>query len=597
MNLTSFMKEVDALSGCMSAESIAAFLHDHARSIPEWERERFLERLASFKEKSQDVDQTADDGGQTPLTGEQGRMDRLADESLDRELEENSGELAQIEEGELSLEQVLDEEYDDWYDREEEEFFYEDPQGIERIVGKSCQLVHTCVDHERYHDAYVLASRLLGLTVVAYGEYGGEDLTLEDLVREELLALDYKRFVLEALIAAYWGNASEERPEALYRVLEDSRCDEVTLEMLMQESQEELDAFPAFLTSWIGYLGQLKGGLPQRLMQEAVALTGDPGDLLDVARRYPDCHPGLYIQVLEQCRDSGQDERLLEIGREALERIPSSVRIRSRAAFLTAEAALKLGAQAEAEMCWLEAFRSEPCVTAYLRLLTECRDQERGSLQKEAEKIYGEIFSSTADKEKSWYTPERKTYLSLLFFSGRPLQMVEEGMGEDRALGWSSTFMKEGMALLFLYLYEGETLLAGCREMCRRYVAAIGFRREDYQKGTHQEIGPADGQTDALFFWERFVSWRRQAPSISEADAGLLIKKLEDWVQKRVDKIMEKSRRNYYGECAAFIAALGEVEESWGQRGGKAALMESYRGRYSRRRAFHQEMRAYGYRG
>ena len=109
---------------------------------------------------------------------------------------------------------MLDEEYDDWYDREEEEFFYEDPQGIERIVGKSCQLVHTCVDHERYHDAYVLASRLLGLTVVAYGEYGGEDLTLEDLVREELLALDYKQFVLEALIAAYWGNAPEWRPEA-----------------------------------------------------------------------------------------------------------------------------------------------------------------------------------------------------------------------------------------------------------------------------------------------------------------------------------------------------------------------------------------------
>lgn len=53
-----------------------------------------------------------------------------------------------------------------------------------------------------------------GSKVAAYGEYGGEDLALEDLVQEELLALDYKQFVLEALIAAYWGNAPEWRPEA-----------------------------------------------------------------------------------------------------------------------------------------------------------------------------------------------------------------------------------------------------------------------------------------------------------------------------------------------------------------------------------------------
>ena len=30
---------------------------------------------------------------------------------------------------------------------------------------------------------------------------------------------------------------------------------------------------------------------------------------------------------------------------------------------------------------------------------------------------------------------------------------------------------------------------------------------------------------------------------------------------------MDANRRNYYGECAAYIAALGEVRESMGEMG------------------------------
>lgn len=58
---------------------------------------------------------------------------------------------------------------------------------------------------------------------------------------------------------------------------------------------------------------------------------------------------------------------------------------------------------------------------------------------------------------------------------------------------------------------------------------------------------------------------------------------------------MSENRRNYYGECAAYIAALGEVQESWGEKGAKQRLMTLYRDKYSRRSAFRQEMRRYGW--
>jgi len=66
---------------------------------------------------------------------------------------------------------------------------------------------------------------------------------------------------------------------------------------------------------------------------------------------------------------------------------------------------------------------------------------------------------------------------------------------------------------------------------------------------------------------------------------------------KRTKGIMEANRRNYYGECAAFIAALGEVKESLGETDAKQKLMTSYKEKYPRRSAFRAEMKFYGWRG
>ena len=46
--------------------------------------------------------------------------------------------------------------------------------------------------------------------------------------------------------------------------------------------------------------------------------------------------------------------------------------------------------------------------------------------------------------------------------------------------------------------------------------------------------------------------------------------------------------------CAAFIAAFGEVQESLGNPNAKAQIMNQYQSEYSRRTAFHRELKAYG---
>ena len=73
------------------------------------------------------------------------------------------------------------------------------------------------------------------------------------------------------------------------------------------------------------------------------------------------------------------------------------------------------------------------------------------------------------------------------------------------------------------------------------------------------------------------------------------IKRITALLEGRTAGIMDANRRNYYGECAAYIAALGEVRESVGEMGAKQKLMTSYKEMYPRRSAFREEMRKYGW--
>ena len=96
-------------------------------------------------------------------------------------------------------------------------------------------------------------------------------------------------------------------------------------------------------------------------------------------------------------------------------------------------------------------------------------------------------------------------------------------------------------------------------------------------------------------FCQLFVKWKSMVQM--EADirnrAG---KRITELMEKRTEGIMNANRRNYYGECAAYIAALGEVRESMGELGAKQSLMTSYKNVYPRRSAFREEMRRFGWR-
>ena len=162
-------------------------------------------------------------------------------------------------------------------------------------------------------------------------------------------------------------------------------------------------------------------------------------------------------------------------------------------------------------------------------------------------------------------------------------------MNEKEGLGWSMTFMKQGLALMMLLLFSGEELPIGLKSMQSIAYSACGFSAEKYYKG----ITETNRESGEVLFSKLYDRWKKEI-SLSEDEISLWLDRIEKWIELRVRGIMENNRRNYYGECAAFIAAFGEVQESRGKTNAKASIMNQYRSEYSRRSAFHRELRAYG---
>ena len=600
MNFTQFLKAVDQAAAAMSKEQLAEFIHDTARTLPENQREDFLAEMLLFA-----------GGKETHICPELSKADQEAAADFEQKRSFLRTRLERMESGELCLEGSLNPEYDDWYSSAEEEFLYSDPEGILDIIEEACRFVHQCVDCEEYQAACELTGILIGLDIMVggeYQEYTDEPININDLKSYHLGNVDYRTLVIDAARGAYCASALSERADELYITLMNSGRRDITLEMILQGGRE-LPEIDAFLPLWIEHLGRMTGSSAGKLLQEALELADDGEQLLANARKYCGEHPELYEQYLTANQGKTDADSLLAVGTEALEAIEKKYLVRSRIALLTSRTALEQDRPELAETCWLEAFRSDTRVVNYLRLLMECRDFS--NVREAAAQIYRETCSQL--RKDSYFLPTagggrenqvNPTQAYLLAFLGGEFDYVRErAMNATNSLGWSASFMKCGLAAFLLLLTEdgslpqdaaqqgGElkTMKPGAREMLRRIVAAVGFDKSEYEKGTLRLIE----ESNEGWFLTCWNHWKRTVP-LSREQREALLGWAEGLVTKRVQGIMEGNHRNYYGECAAYIAALGEAREAGGEPNGKQATMAKYMEAYNRRSAFRQVMRGYG---
>ena len=586
MNLAQFLKETDLAAEKLSKEELLFFIHDLARTQNEKDREDFLYRIHTIRQKS----------GQKKKNSPS-REDSNTIRILLDKCEKILDKLNKIECGSLCLKGYLNQEYDDWYDSADDEFLYEDPNGIENIIGQACSLARQCVRFGLYQPVCNMAEILIGLEIEIsgeYQEYSEEPMNVDDMGIYDMGHFDYRQFVIDALYAFYQNEKPENRAAILYNVIKNSRQKDITLEMIMQNAAE-LSDIDEFLPLWIDYLGGKSSDRAQRLLEEAIDLTGDPDQLLKKARQLVEKHPGLYERYIRDHAESMEPLRLMETGNEALDLIDSKYLIRSRIALLLSQTALTAGKTKDAEKYWLEAFRSDTTVENYFRLFMEsenfsCYKNDIKQICKKAlVQMQENPYAFSPHGELQENIPGKNNAFMIAFLCCEFSYIKNSAMNKMGDLGWSMTFMKCGLSAFLLLLYDSDTLQTGGKELCKKIVAEIGFNKEHYQQFTLRTI-PED---NAEWFWTCFSAWKKTAV-LFEADRSSYMNWISGLIKQRVIAIMEANKRNYYHECACFIAALGEVQESRGEVGGKQRIMSEFMNMYPRRSAFRAELCSLG---
>ena len=571
MNYVQFLTEVDErISGC-EEQVLRAFIHELARTWPEEERSSFLSTLGRI------ILVSAEDGSQKKEESEEFSDER---EDFEDELADLFERLEDIQDGNRSLDSEINEEWDDWYNSDEEEFIFEDPEDILPDIEEAIETLHDCLDREAYEDGAVLGQRLSELTVLVSGEYDDE-MSLNDLFNHGLLEGDMSRIMREAVYLSYMGNEEEDRAEAMVTVMEGFNFFSFTLEDILRMGREEIE-LKAFLPSWIEALSGSISKSAEPLLIEALHMLEDKESILTYARRFADTYPNLYKSILEEGIPGVGDEELLSIGLQSLTEVPDKSQVKSEIALLCAGYALREGDIFVAEDCWMEAFRCAPSVSGFLRLRLESRHYEdyAGKIRE----AYESYFASKGD----W---AGRGLALFLYFDGRFEEMIRRFMNAGNGIGWSSTFMKQGIALLLMLLYGRGEYRRGMAAMREKALYACSFSKEAYCLGTEVSSEISNGE----FFQDCFDRWKASL-SISEEQAKAWLDQIDRWILLRVEAIMNANKRNYYEECAGFVAAYGEVLESRGEAGATLRVLRQFKMLYPRRRAFHQEMQAFGLR-
>ena len=582
MNLTNFLNQTDLLTENYSAEQLRIFIHDIARVIPESKRPEILHRLIQVA-NAEKIDQ------------EKKELDMCSKILSEYDTIMNNFDLIEAED--VTIYSELNEEYDDWYGGEE--FFYEDRDHIGVMLKKACDFIRTCLDLEEYKEGYEIGERLFELRILCESEYGEVDFSVDDMVRHDFLHVDLRTVALDTLYCCYQAVSMNDRPCTLYILMTLIENKDITLESLMQHGDHELPDFKTFLDIWIEYLGIQNDSIAERLFLESVDLCDDKKVIRKYARKYAAIHPTLYQQILDH-PDNMELTELIEIGDEALKEIPEDQQIRSKIALKTAEYRLLTDENKDfVKKYYLMAFEADTSAINYLRCVLNglAQDEDRKQLHHIIERLAISMNNKNrSDLVTVYHLSYENKILDLLFLDGQFSKVINLGLNKKTALGWTGTFMKQGIAMFLLMIHEGKWTGKGICSMAERVKHEFDYSLQNYWCGLDQRLISNGTVDENELFYNIFTRWKELTP-IEQELRNRVIEKIEKLIEIRTEGIMQANRRNYYGECASYIAALGEAKESLGDVGAKQRLMTSYKTKYVRRNAFRAELKTYGWKG
>lgn len=366
------------------------------------------------------------------------------------------------------------------------------------------------------------------------------------------------------------------------------------IEDIFHVGRESLTGTEQFWKDWIALLKTKSDEVAGRLLREAILYNEGVEGLVKAADESCLIHPSLYLAAMSEYDRVHDYAKMEELGKRAMEKIGSGLTIRSEAALIAAYASSCLTHKEDVMMfCW-ESFRSNSTDRNFLRLFGMKEMAERygmrgGEVLRARIKGNSERHIENAELRRN--IVEDYGYYTLSFYTGDFRIAKQASKNPQGSLGWSMSFIRKGIRLFLLYLYE--------RLLPSRAAAVIandvGFPDDKdfrYAMSFENDIAEESRKYKISIFWNYFRRWKPHFP-MPEEEKKEYLAWAEKLVHNRAEAIVGGQHRRQYSEVAALLAMLAEIKEDMGEQGAKRAVFAEYKMKFPRHSSFQAEMKDY----
>lgn len=524
------------------------------------------------------------------------RTVRMSQELVDEKMEQLKIWMEQIDEGELYLDTEEYEDYSDNYWNRDWIVEYHDNQGVGDKLMYAIQLAKDCVDDCRYAEAQFIYEWLWQMEVMAHNEYVDETdpASLERLVKNKIVKTDIRQLALLTLYADYQALDADKRAQDLYLYFSNREFQELHIEDMFQVGRENLPDTDRFWADWTALLKTKSGDVEARLLQEAVLFNEGVEELVKIADETSTTHPSLYLAAIKVYDKNHDYDQIEKIGARALEQLEKSLKIRAEIALWAAYAAsCQMHTQQMMQFCW-ECFASDSTVRNYLRLFGT----------KEMAVQYGmrgrEILRSGIRTNRAELGRNRELcpnfvgdfgYHELCFYTGDFEAARHASKDPQGSLGWSSSFIRQGIRLFLLYLYEKPRPSMAAAAVAQN----VGFEKDSDQScvmAFESAIEEESRIEKTSVFWNYFRRWKQHF-QMDAAERRRYLAWAEKIVCSRADAIVGGQHRGHYEDVAILLAMTAEIKQDMGMQDAMQEMYAQYKKKFPRHSSFQGAMKRY----
>jgi hypothetical protein len=563
------MERVDSAVSTIPVESLKAFIKQMARDLRPEERASFLANLESCSGGSNDV-----------------ARDFEKDESLLDDIKELS---SKVDSGELCVGFGWDPEIKDERDFGDESW----SEDVDDYLSRA----RDAVVHSHYQlarDAYDAIFSILEMAEEVGHLPGPPDPV-------ELLKTDMDDARALYLRATYVASSIDERPAAIMNALQRFGYeigDKYNVTCMRGAGEGELPSFNDFLNDWITFLEQ-PDGVPvnvhagkekgQYLLREATNLLhGLPG-VADLARKHGSNHPKSFVDWIEQLAEKGEVEGMIAAAKEGLAAIPIDLVDRAivgeklvKAGKVTGNLHLQLAG-------WKAAFESAPTIERLASCLEiavslDVRDLEGRIVIDRLKYLldHEPVKKDNSHLEDTTYSTDNLPLLlcQSLFMVGKfeeAINFLKKG---------SKHHIDDDDIVLFGIAYVLRTLVhSDVSESATPNLHMMWHEALDGTPGSMRETGTSTKSTVEIAF-DAAMQEARVTPDLE--------RELVIWCMEaasiRVDGIMGSNKRMDYPMAATLLCSVVEALHKLARESEATIFLDGYLKKYSRHRAFIQEM-------